>query len=141
MGRVVSFILSYWYLFFYYRRLRKKGLQDAIKNIEDETVTRNKRLNEGCIISGFQLACKLHFLNIECLERSLALYKLLRFNNMQSRLCIGIKKKPFLSHAWVETPIRELDESKYRDKFQVFLQYQREDKSNASSFLLNKGRV
>lgn len=63
----------------------------------------------------------MHFLNVECLERSIALFRLLSLNNYESRLCVGIRQKPFLSHAWIETNIKELDESKNRDKFHVFL--------------------
>lgn len=67
------------------------------------------------------MACNIHFLNVECLERSLALYKLLSLNNYECRFCLGIRQKPFLSHAWIETNIHELDERKNRDKFHVFL--------------------
>jgi hypothetical protein len=103
--------------------LRRKGLPKVIKEIEGDTQTKvkSKRLKHTCIVSGFQLACKMHFLNVECLERSVALFRLLSLNNYESRLCVGVRQKPFLSHAWIETNIPDLDESKYREKFHVFL--------------------
>jgi hypothetical protein len=123
LDKVASFLISYWYLFYFYIMLRKKGLPNVIKKIEAETRTKvkSKRLNHSSIVYGFQLACKMHFLNVECLERSVALYRLLSLNNYESRLCVGVRQKPFLSHAWIETNISELDESKNRDKFHVFL--------------------
>lgn len=123
MGKVASFLMSYWYLFYFYMMLKRKGLPKVIHELEGDTRTnvRKIRLNHACIISGFQLACKMHFLNVECLERSVALFKLLSLNNYESKLCVGVRQKPFLSHAWVETNISELDESKNRNKFYVFL--------------------
>lgn len=128
LGKVVSFLMGYWYLFYFYIMLRRKGLPKIIEEIERDTHTKvkSKRLNHSSIVSGFELACKMHFFNVECLERSIALFKLLILNNYESRLCVGVRQKPFLSHAWIETNILELDESKYREKFYVFLSVYRE---------------
>lgn len=103
--------------------LRKKGLQKIIINLENTASSKsnNNKIPEIAIISGYQWACNLHFLNVECLERSITLYKLLLSSSYEGRLCIGIKRKPFLSHAWVETNIEKLDERKYREQFNVFL--------------------
>lgn len=123
MGKVVSFLMGYWYLFYFYMVLRRKGLPKVVEKIEGDkdAYLKRKRLSYESITTGFQLACRMHFLNVECLERSVALFQLLSSNGYESRLCVGVKQKPFLSHAWIETNIPELDESQYREKFHVFL--------------------
>jgi hypothetical protein len=117
----ISFIKSYWYLFYFYIMLRKKGLQKVLEKIESIECQRSKQLKLDAIISGFQSACNLHVFNVECLERSIALYYLLVSNHYECRLCLGIRRKPFLSHAWIETNIEKLDESENRSQFYVFL--------------------
>lgn len=122
MGNLCSFLLSYWYLIYFYIQLRRKGLPVVLNRMKEKEPTKKKKwISESSIVNGYQLACKMHFLNVECLERSFALYQLLSQNNYDNRLCIGIRQKPFLSHAWVETNIKALDESNNRDKFQVLL--------------------
>lgn len=128
MAKLIIFIKSYWLLCYFFVLLRQQGLEKVLAKID---ITKNKQakpptVKETTIINGFQSACSFHFLNVECLERSLALYKLLRTNNYESRLCIGVKRKPFLSHAWVETNIKELDESSHRDTFYVFISMPKE---------------
>lgn len=140
MDKVASFLISYWYLFYFYMMLRRKGLPKVIQELEGDKrrKARKNKINHACIVSGFQLACKMHFLNVECLERSVALFKLLILNNYESQLCIGVRRKPFLSHAWIETNISELDESKNRDKFHVFLIVPKGGSNHVSSNLFDK---
>jgi hypothetical protein len=122
MGKFCSFLLSYWYLIYFYIEVRRKGLPAVVNIMKDKVQGKKRRwISEPSIVSGYQLACKMHFLNVECLERSLALYLLLSINSYESRLCIGIRHKPFLSHAWVESKIKTIDESDNRNKFHVFL--------------------
>lgn len=123
MGKAVSFLMGYWYLFYFFMMLRRKGLPKVIEKMEEskDANVKRKRFSDESIAIGFKLACRMHFLNVECLERSVALFQLLSSNGYESRLCVGVQQKPFLSHAWIETNISELDESQYREKFHVFI--------------------
>ncbi|MBD1373412.1 lasso peptide biosynthesis B2 protein [Hazenella sp. IB182357] len=129
MTKIFIFFQSYWYLFSYYRKLRKKGFPMVLKQIKIDSILKNKRkyIYEKKLIRSFTLACKYHFYNIECLERSLALYSLLNQYGYRVQFQVGVKQKPFLSHAWIETEIKELDESDLRNRFKVFIQINKEN--------------
>ncbi|SHF34597.1 Transglutaminase-like superfamily protein [Seinonella peptonophila] len=124
MIKFILFLKSYWYLLYFYVMLRRRGLRIVLDGIDnkEKISKRSIEVDKNSLVAAFRLACNFHFLNVECLERSITLYKLLISSNFDGTLCVGIRRKPFLSHAWVETTsIEELNESKYREKFQVFL--------------------
>ncbi len=51
-----------------------------------------------------RIAARLHFLNAECLARSIVLADMICVRGMQAKVVIGVSKKhqSFASHAWVE---------------------------------------
>jgi len=65
-------------------------------------------------------AIKYTLLNVNCLERSVALFVLMKYYGFSSVLCIGVGKKVQTFHAWVvNDQIPELDESNCLDEYVI----------------------
>ena len=47
-------------------------------------------------------ACDMQFVRTECLVRAIACYWFFRLHGAQPKLLIGVRSRPFGSHAWVE---------------------------------------
>jgi len=54
------------------------------------------------VCGAVQKASRYLFLQTQCLEQALATYYLLQKKGIAANLCIGVRKRPFASHAWVE---------------------------------------
>src|SRR5438128_10451 len=54
------------------------------------------------LTDAFMLAYRLYFRPVHCLQRSLTIYLMARRRGLTVRFCIGAKKYPFTSHAWIE---------------------------------------
>jgi hypothetical protein len=72
-----------------------KGRRDAGEQ-QRSSVT----VNEIC--QQFDLAAMLYPRPVRCLQRSVALVRLLRRHGHTAELVIGVRTEPFFSHAWVE---------------------------------------
>ncbi|MGL5381786.1 lasso peptide biosynthesis B2 protein [Clostridium sp.] len=114
------FLLSYFYLIKAYIFLRIYKNKNIPKKISVSCSPSKKNINYDLLKYSFEKASIFHFLNVECFERSLAMYYLLSHLGIPSRLCVGINKKELMGHAWIESNvIKEVDENYWRKKFSV----------------------
>ena len=66
------------------------------------------------------LASCLYWKPVRCLQRSLCTARLLRIHGVAAQLVIGYRAMPFLSHAWVESDGRVVNDSPvYRQRLRV----------------------
>ena len=62
----------------------------------------NERELIASVCHTVQGAARFYIRRIDCLEKSMAVYRLLRIRGIVVQLCIGVQKYPFYAHAWVE---------------------------------------
>jgi hypothetical protein len=53
------------------------------------------------LVAAYHAASRLYPFPVNCLPRSLSIYIMARWRHLPVKLCIGVKKFPFISHAWV----------------------------------------
>lgn len=54
------------------------------------------------ICDAVDITCVLYFKQVQCLQRSAVMVRLLRDNGIPAELIIGVQQWPFRAHAWVE---------------------------------------
>lgn len=65
-------------------------------------------------------ALMLHWRQVQCLQRSIVMARLLRRSGIAGRVLIGFRDTPFFCHAWVEVDGAILDDSpRYREALQI----------------------
>jgi len=69
------------------------------------------RREASAICDGVSLAACFYFRPVPCLQRSVALTRMLRERGIAARLVIGYRPAPFFSHAWVEVEGRVVNDS------------------------------
>ena len=63
------------------------------------------------ILSAMATACCFYWRPVLCLQRSVCTVRMLRAYGHSSRLVVGYRPKPFMSHAWVEIDGRVANDS------------------------------
>jgi hypothetical protein len=79
-----------------------------------------RRADVKQICAAIEWATAFYWKPVHCLQRSVAMVRLLRRNGWEGRLVIGYRPVPFFSHAWVE--INELpvaDSPSYKMRLRV----------------------
>jgi hypothetical protein len=71
---------------------------------------KSERRTEASVVLAFGLACSFYPKPVLCLQRSAVLVRLLRAEEIPARMLIGVRKIPFLAHAWVEVNGRIVDD-------------------------------
>jgi hypothetical protein len=58
--------------------------------------------SQSDLLRAMVIACSLYWKRVRCLQRATATVRLLRAHHVDASLVIGYRRKPFVSHAWVE---------------------------------------
>ncbi|WP_423190208.1 lasso peptide biosynthesis B2 protein [Alkalibacterium sp. f15] len=120
MKKTIFYLISYYYLIKAYIFLRKNKEKNIPAILQEKVKINERKTDFSGVKYIFDRACSLHFLNIECYERSLATFYLLNLLGKSCTLCVGLHHSEILGHAWIETQsIPEFDESYYRDNFSM----------------------
>lgn len=121
-GETVLRIRAYWELLRYdlvnrifglgrvYNDLRElpEGSQDWDEHLQAET------------LRAMDVAIALYWKPVRCLQRSVAMSRLLRKMGVGASLVIGFRSVPFMSHAWVEVGDRVVNDlPAYKDRLLV----------------------
>jgi hypothetical protein len=81
---------------------RFTGLHGIHKGLAGFPVSERKLADPRQVCAAMAWATALYWKPVQCLQRSVALARLLRRNGWYGRLIIGFRAMPFVSHAWVE---------------------------------------
>lgn len=101
-----------WELFRYdlvYALLGFRGIQNGLKKSAIES-RRLSPQSETAICRTFVLATSLYWKPVRCLQRSVALARMLRRRCTEAEVVIAYVPDPFFSHAWVEVDGRVVNE-------------------------------
>jgi hypothetical protein len=110
------------------RIVNAKGLIGIIRAIEDVKSKFSSPLavNETLAKNAMHMITKFYFLsknNSNCLTYSFCLVYILLKLGLQANLVIGVRTRPFYSHAWVEHNRKILnDDARLREKLSVILE-------------------
>lgn len=109
MSRVINRFLVYKTVLSFNRNLKKYGfsyvneeylIKDILPPLRDLTETDLDYIKE--ILKMVEDTCLLFFNEARCLHRSVSAYHIFRKKQLPIDLVIGVSKKPFISHAWLE---------------------------------------
>ncbi len=75
------------------------------------------------IIGAYRTLRRLFFRKDDCLMRTLTLTRALQTTGVPCDVCFGVKKIPFLAHAWVEIDGRSVDRSEELKPFTVVARF------------------
>lgn len=87
--------------------LRLCGLNKVLRSLEfllsnGGPVRRVDQLTIDEMVTAYAFALRYYWRKVECLPKSLTLFVMTRRRNLPTTFCIGVRKYPFTSHAWVE---------------------------------------
>lgn len=105
MPQLFSVVASFALLAAFDLAFRVSGLRGAYWIIDKVDVSKRSAAgtdNAKSICRDLELACRYYFREALCLQRSAAATCLLRLCGIPAVLTIGIRKYPFMAHAWVE---------------------------------------
>jgi hypothetical protein len=91
--------------------MARSNLESLVEQTRDFPVSdaRGALRAEEDAVRALGLASSLYFKPVRCLQRSAVLVRLLRRQGISALMVIGVRKVPFLAHAWVEVNGKVID--------------------------------
>jgi hypothetical protein len=109
-------LMDSWLLLVYFDYLMWDGgfvrVQKALRT-EPVRPNRDKRATAASLSRAMDMACVFYVKRALCLQRSAALAVLLRRHGLPAEMVIGAQMLPFLSHAWVESEGKIVNDKPY----------------------------
>lgn len=100
---ITTFLAAFRELLWVEVLLSSRGFSRVHRAVRNSGIRQpSKAENYSDICRAVDIACVLYFKQVQCLQRSAALVRLLRKRGIPAELVIGIQKWPFRAHAWAE---------------------------------------
>ncbi len=110
-SRTVLVARALWELLRYDLVAAAFGFRGIHRGLRRVSAKRPNAPPEQAIAEAFEFAASLYWKPARCLQRSVALARLLRAYAYPAELVIGFRLAPFFSHAWVEVEGRVINGS------------------------------
>jgi Transglutaminase-like superfamily len=101
-SRMVLTLRAFWELLRYDVVAASCGFRGVHRGLRRVDTKQRRTAGRQEVCDAFECAASLYWKRAQCLQRSVALARLLRAYGYPAELVIGYRLAPFFSHAWVE---------------------------------------
>ncbi len=109
INKIIIYIRAFFLVLIIERRLKKEGFNYLYKKyLKPISLPKVRKLDQSDkkyienVIVAVDKVCFMFFKNARCLHNSVAAYHIFEKKGIPMDLVIGVRKKPFYSHAWIE---------------------------------------